>query len=187
VPDPKKQSPKGELRRRHREWLHFGRLAALGSEGRLVACYALYWADFETCTVKMSARGAAKMLGVRPTSVTRGLRQLVEAGMFELVKPSSTTSRAVYEIKTPTTEGAHATCTGRTRSVSGAHTQCVQGAHVACAPRTRSVGAAHTGRRRLSIIPIGIPKNTNEGIKDSNTPDLPGQAGEAGQQQEAAL
>ena len=122
MPDPKKQSPKGELRRRHREWLQFGRLAALGSEGRLVACYALYWADFETCTVKMSARGAAKMLGVGPTSVTRGLRQLVEAGMFQLVKPCSTTSRAVYEIKIPPEEGAHTVCTGRTRSVCAAHT-----------------------------------------------------------------
>ena len=160
----KKQSPKGELRRRHRALIDAGLLGRLGSEGRLMACYVLYWADFEKCTLRMSCRGAARGLGVSPTTASRGINQLLEAGVLKLTEKGSNGSRNVYEIALAEQPCAHDPCTERTQGVYGAHTRHVRSAHEVCAPRTPVVYSAHTTGVRITSIPIGFSINTNGGI-----------------------
>lgn len=136
----KKRDPsaKGELRRRHRALIETGVVARLRSEGRLMLCYALYWASFEKCTVSFSFRGAAKMLGVQPTAAMRGVRQLVEAGAIAELPPDGQSSRRQYEILLPAgahtsgVRGAHEPCTERTHGVDRAHTSGVRSAHPRC-------------------------------------------------------
>lgn len=161
----KKVSAKGELRRRHRSIIDSGVLGRLRSEGRLMACYVLYWADFEKCTLRMSCRGAARSLGVSPTAAARGVQQLLDASVLTLVEKGTNGNRCVYEITSPTVQAsAHDPCTERTQGVYGAHTRRVRSAHEVCAPRTQAVCSAHTSGGRLSSIPIGFSINTNGGI-----------------------
>ena len=149
-----------------------GALARLGSEGRLMACYVLYWADFEKCTMKVSIRGAAKVLGVSPNSVRRGLLQLADEGVLALVAKGTGSHRSQYEFMPPP---GHATCALRSRSVTPPVTRRDPSAHVACTERTRSVYGAHTLRDPYSNISIGIQGNTN---RDDQSANPPGSAGE---------
>jgi hypothetical protein len=146
-------------------------MARLGSEGRLMACYALYWADFEKCTLKLSIRGAAKVLGVSPNGVRRGIQQLLDAGVLLLVSKGTGSGRSQYELTDP----GHEACTLRTRSVTPPVTTRDRSAHEACTERTRSVYGAHTLRDPYSNISIGIQGNTNRDIQSSNPPGSPGQ------------
>lgn len=146
-------------------------MARLGSEGRLMACYALYWADFEKCTLKLSVRGAAKVLGVCPNGVRRGIQQLLEAGVLTLVSKGTGSQRSQYEVGAP----GHEACALRTRSVTTPVTTGDRSAHVACTERTRSVYRAHTLRDPYSNISIGIQCNTNREIQSANPPGSPGQ------------
>lgn len=170
MPD-RKPSARGELRRRHRGILLGGSMARLGSEGRLMACYALYWADFEKCTLKLSIRGAAKVLGVSPNGVRRGIQQLLDAGVLLLVSKGTGSGRSQYELADP----GHEACTLRTRSVTPPVTGRDRSAHEACTERTRSVYGAHTLRDPYSNISIGIQGNTNRDIQSANPPGSPGQ------------
>jgi hypothetical protein len=172
--EEKAASKKGELRRRHRALLEGGRVAALGSEGRLMLSYVLYWADFEKCTIRMSVRGAAKFLSVRPNSAQRGIRQLLDASVLMLLEKAEGGGRAVYELSLPQPEPVHEACAPRTRSVCAPHTRRVQSAHEAWTARTRSVDSAHTPRRRLQDIPIGN-QFTNGEFNDDQTPDAAGE------------
>jgi hypothetical protein len=152
----KKRDPsaKGELRRRHRALIEAGIVARLRSEGRLMLCYALYWANFEQCTVSFSFRGAAKMLGVQATSARRGVRQLVEAGAIVELPAEGRSSRRHYEIlphngaDTSGARGAHERC-------AGVRTSGAQSAHEPCAERARVVRSARTSGVRLSSISLG--------------------------------
>jgi len=146
-------------------------MARLGSEGRLMACYALYWADFEKCTLKLSIRGAAKVLGVSPNGVRRGIQQLLDAGVLLLVSKGTGSGRSQYELATP----GHEACALRTRSVTPPVTRRDRSAHEACTERTRSVYGAHTLRDPYSNISIGIQGNTNRDIQSANPPGSAGQ------------
>ena len=167
----KKRDPsaKGELRRRHRALIEAGIVARLRSEGRLMLCYALYWASFDKCTVSFSFRGAAKMLGVQPNAAMRGVRQLVEAGALAELPADGRSSRRQYEIlptigaHTSGVRGAHEPCTG-------AHTSGVRSAHERCAQRTRAVYGAHTSRVRLSSISLGNSVITKREIQGKSAP-----------------
>jgi hypothetical protein len=170
MPD-RKPSAKGELRRRHRALLSAGVLAGLGSEGRLMACYVLYWADFEKCTLKLSLRGAAKVLGVSPNGVRRGVQQMLDAGILLLISKGAGSGRSQYEFAPP----GHEACALRTRSVTPPVTTGDRSAHVACPERTRSVYGAHTLRDPYSNISIGIQGNTNREIQSANPPVAAGE------------
>jgi hypothetical protein len=167
----RKPSAKGELRRRHRALLSGGILARLGSEGRLVACYALYWADFEKCTLKLSIRGAAKVLGVSPNGVRRGIQQLLDAGVLLLISKGTGSGRSQYELASP----GHEACALRTRSVTPPGTPRDRSAHVACTERTRSVYGAHTLRDPYLNISIGSQGTTNREIQSANPPVAAGE------------
>jgi hypothetical protein len=171
MPD-RKPSAKGELRRRHRALLLGGTLARLGSEGRLMACYALYWADFEKCTLRISIRGAAKVLGVSPNGVRRGMQQLLDEGVLILLARGAGSQRSHYELASPP---GHEACALRTRSVTPPVTPCDRSAHVACTERTRSVYGAHTLRDPYLNISIGSQGTTNREIQSANPPGPAGQ------------
>ena len=168
----RKPSAKGELRRRHRSLLSGGVLGRLGSEGRLMACYALYWADFEKCTLRLSIRGAAKVLGVSPNGVRRGIQQMLDEGVLILLAKGTGSQRSQYELAAPP---GHEACALRSRSVTPPVTPRDQSAHVACTERTRSVYGAHTLRDPYSNISIGIQGNTNREIQSANPPGSAGQ------------
>ena len=165
------KDPRGELRRRHRAFVESGTLASLRSEGRMMAFYVFCWADFRTCLLKVSLRGAARTIGVSPNSVSRGVQQLVQANALKLIRKTAT-GRSEYEIlmTQKESEGVHEPCTARTRAVDGAHTARVRSGHTVWTERTRAVGAAHTARDPLQVIPLGIPSNTKGGITNSPTP-----------------
>jgi DNA-binding transcriptional regulator YdaS (Cro superfamily) len=143
----KAPSENGELRRRCRAWLENGLLSRLGSEGRLVACYAFHWADFRSCTIKIGTRSAARMLGVSPTAVTRGIRQM--AAQKALVMVSTTPGgRRLVEIPAVPNDAqpVHEVCTDRTRGVHTPYTRRVRSGYEVCTERTRGVHKVYTPR-----------------------------------------
>ena len=150
MPD-RKPTARGELRRRHRALISGGSLGRMGSEARLMVCYVLYWADFEKCTLKMSIRGAAKVLGVTPNGVRRGIQQLLDEGVLILVSRGSGSNRSQYELAPPP---GHATGALGPRSVTPPVTTGDRGAHVACTERTRYVTPIQISLLVFRVIPI---------------------------------
>ena len=124
----KKTADRGEMRRRVKSLLTGGTVGRLRSEGRLMACYVFFFADFTTCHVRVSVRGAAKTMGVSPNTVRRGLQQLLEAAVVSLVEDAGR-SRATYEVLLPLPSEGNEPCTKCTRAV--------------CAPVTSRVRAGH--------------------------------------------
>lgn len=177
------KTSRGEMRRRFKALIASGTLGRLRSEGRLMACYILYYADFTTCRVRVSGRGAAKTMGVGPNTVRRGVKQLVDASVIVPVA-DETTSRPTYEVLLPTTNGDNGSCPARARVVTGVGTSRVRSVHERCARRARAVPTVGTSGDPIQVFPIGS-NLTNWGNTDSPEPDRggacpPGQAGGAG-------
>jgi len=173
---------RGEMRRRHEEIIRSGVLRRVRSEGRLVFALALCWADYKTCQFRMSARGAATTAGVEPTTVRRGLAQLLEFGVIE-AGPTEPGKRQRYRFRTPQ-KGAHEPCAGGARVVSGgAHEPCAggrtsgaQGAHEPCAGRAQGVSGARTGCAPYSSIVLKGSSRTREDenvLTGGSVPDGP--------------
>ena len=154
-----------EMRRRWRAVLEGGHLAALGSEGRLMASYVQYWADFSSCEVRFSMRYAARYLGVQVTTVRRGVSQLIAAGILGVVEASEGSGRTRYVVL----ERAQGVCAPpdtlrareRTQGVRAPDTLRARSEHEACAQRTQPVRAVGTLCARNKFISIGSPKRTN--------------------------
>lgn len=142
------------MRRRHEAIIRSGSLAKLRSEGRLVFALALCWADYEKCQFRMSVRGAATVAGVKPTSVRRGLDQLLAAGVIE-AGPSERGKRQRYRFLVPAKEGGHTPC-------APPDTPRVQRAHTGCPGRTPPVSSAHTHRVPYSSIVLKGSSRTRE-------------------------
>jgi hypothetical protein len=169
----KEPSKQGELRRRWRAMLEDGSLAALGSEGRLVACYVQHWGDFTTCEIRFSMRYVAKYLGVQVTTVRRGVSQMIDAGILQILEQPEGSGRTRYVVPErarsvcapPDTTGARE----RTRSVRAPDTLRARPGHEACAQRAPVVRAARTLCARNSFKSIGSTSTTN-GIFNAATP-----------------
>lgn len=160
----KKPSAQGELRRRWRAMLDDGSIAKLRSEGRLVALYVLYAADFKTCEVRCSLRHVARTLGVQVTAVRRGMTQLVAAGVVERLGKSEKTGRGRFlivarapSVRAQDTSGARS----MTQSVRAQDTSGARSEHDTCLRRARTVSKARTLCARNSILSSGISINTN--------------------------
>ena len=130
------KSSRGELRRRWREMLKDGSLAALRSEGRLLALYVFHAADWTSCEVRFSMRRVAEILGVQPTTVRRGISQLLDGGILEIlgkpVGPGSTlyvVPERARAVRAPDTSGAQE----RARVVRSPDTTRARTAHTMCA------------------------------------------------------
>ena len=160
----KKAGSKGELRSRWKAMLEDGSLSGLRSEGRLMALYVLYTADWSTCEVRFSMRKVAVRLAVQPTTVRRGVSQLVDAGILRVLGKSGDGVTRRFEVqgraravRTPDTSGAHPRAPlVRTPDTSGAHP-----AHEPCAARARVVRSARTRCAHDSVLASGIPVNTS--------------------------
>jgi len=160
----KEKSRKGEMRRRWRAMLEDGSLAALRSEGRLVALYVLYAADWSSCEVRLSMRWAAKSIGVHPTTIRRGITQMVELGILEVLgkhEGSGKTRFVVPEraplVRAPDTSGARP----RTRAVRAPDTGGARAGHEPCAERARVVRGARTLCARNSVLSSGSQLRTS--------------------------
>jgi hypothetical protein len=145
--DGKPAKRKAELRVRMRAMLEDGSLASLGSEGRLVALYVLQVADWTSCQARFSIRRAAETMRVRPNTVHRGIRQMIEAGILEDLGKAG---RGFYLVKK------------RTPLVDSAHTARGRAVHDSCARRTPLVGALSTGCGQDSVLSSGSPVRTSE-------------------------
>lgn len=161
----KKPSRKGELRRRWRAFLEDGSIASLRSEGRLVALYVLHVADWSSCEVRFTYRRAAMCICVHVTSVRRGVSQLIQAGILEVLEKSRGTGKTKYRIceraqavPTPDTSGARL----RTRAVPTPDTSGARSVHEPCAHRTPLVRAARTGCAHDSVFLSGSSVRTSE-------------------------
>jgi DNA-binding transcriptional ArsR family regulator len=156
------------MRRRHEGIIRSGALSRLRSEGRLVFGVALCWADYAKCTFRMSVRGAATMSGVHPTTVRRGLTQLIDAGIIE-VGPEEVGKRQRYRFRVPT--GGHEPCsprshsvtTPRSHSVTPPVTPGVRAGHTPSPARAHPVSGARTGCNPYSSIVLNVPQGTIEG------------------------
>lgn len=161
----------GAMRRRQDEIFRSGVMADIGSEGRLVFAVAAAWADYRTCEFKMSARGAARICGVKPTTIRRGLEQLIANGVIE-AGPKTSGTRRRYRFSQPMGEdtrrdrGEHVACARRTRSVTG-------GGHATCPERTRSVRAPDTLRARAGHDPCPLVHNGPQGVPQELHEDSP--------------
>jgi hypothetical protein len=163
---------RGRLRRRWRALLKDGSIAALRSEGRLVSNYVFYAADWSTCELRLSMRRAAKFLGVHPTSVRRGISQLLDGGILEILGKPAGPGSTLYGIceraravRAPDTSGAQE----RARVVRSPDTSGAQTAHEPCAVRTRPVRGLRTLCARNSVLFSGSPVTTT----GSSTAALP--------------
>ena len=96
-----------ELRRRHRAILKSGILSAVGSQGRIMFAYLSVFADYKTCRVRVSARGAAKLLLIPATSARLGLRELERMRVIECTKRGVGGARSKYEIRDLPLPGSH--------------------------------------------------------------------------------
>jgi hypothetical protein len=160
--DGKPAKRKAELRVRMRAMLEDGSLASLRSEGRLVALYVLQVADWTSCQARFSIRRAAETMRVRPNTVHRGIKQMIEAGVLEDLGKAG---RGFYLVKkrpplvdsAPTARGQE-----RTPLVDSAHTSGGRTVHDSCARRTPLVGALSTGRGQDSVLSSGSPVRTSE-------------------------
>lgn len=168
----KTPSRKGELRRRWRAMLENGSIASLRSEGRLVALYVLYAADWSTCEARFSMRHAARLIGVHPTAVRRGVGQLVSAGIIENLGASGRAGltrfvigRRAQPVSTPDTSRAQ----GRAQAVSTPDTSGAQGGHKPCPARAQPVSRVRTLCARNSVLSSGISVNTS-GYTSTATP-----------------
>lgn len=154
----------GESRRRWQAVFQDGSLAGLRSEGRLVACYVFLKVDWSSCEVRFSMRHAAKFMQVQPTTVRRGVSQMLEAGILEILeKPDGRgwTRYVVPEraqaVSTPDTSGAQ----GCAQAVSTPDTTRAQSAHEPCAVRARVVRRPRTLCARNTVLPTGSPVTTS--------------------------
>jgi hypothetical protein len=146
---------KGELRHRWRQMLEDGSAARLRSEGRLAALYVLYAANWSSCEVRFSMRRAAKMLGVQPTTIRRGISQLIESGIMEKVGNPERGSSCTFvvlgrarAVRTPDTSRAQGCAQGvRTPDTPGA-----QGGHTPCAPCAQPVRRVRTLCARNTVL-----------------------------------
>ena len=153
----KEPSRQGEMRRRWRAMLEDGSLASLRSEGRLAALYVLYAADFSTCQVRMSIRRAAKLVGVHPTTIRRGITQMISCGVLEVLEKPEGSGRTVFLV------------TARAPVVPPPGTSGARSGHEPCAERARVVRGARTLCARNSFRSIGSPSTTNGiSIEDSS-------------------
>jgi len=178
---PKAGRPgKGELRRRVRAFITDGTLTKLGSEGRLLALYVFDRADWTTCEVRFSRRHVARVLGVSPTAIRRGVEQLSEQGILAISERSAGSGKTkfvvadrTHSVSTPDTPRVHP----RTHSVSTPDTPRVRSAHTVCPERARSVSGARTPCDHYSVLFSGIHSvNTSEG---SSTAEASARAGTA--------
>jgi transposase-like protein len=159
------------MRRRWRAMLEDGSLAGLRSEGRLAALYVLYAADFSTCQVRMSVRRAAKFIGVHPTTMRRGIAQMIAHGILEVLEKSEGSGRSVFVVaaraqcvSAPDTSGVQVCAP----LVSTPDTSRARSEHEPCAERTRVVRAARTLCARNSFRSIGSSITTN-GISNQDS------------------
>lgn len=159
-----KDPAKFETRRRWLAMMKDGSIAALRSEGRLVALYVFYAADWTTGEVRFSMRRVAGLLGVQPTTVRRGISQLLERGILEILGKPEGAGATLYGVceraplvRAPDTSGAQS----RTRAVRTLDTSGAQSAHEPCAVRTRPVRGLRTLCARNTINPIGSSSTTN--------------------------
>lgn len=189
--EPSKQ---GEMRRRWRVFLEDGSLAALGSEGRLVASYVQYWADFQTCEIRFSMRYVAKYLKVQATTVRRGISQMVDCGILSVLDGSGQSGRTRYVVQErrqdePGVRTLRAQ--GCAQGVRTPDTLRAQGAHATCAERAHHVRRVRTLGAHNSFLSIGSPKRTNgesseatpvagQGPATASLPDKAGSGGPSG-------
>lgn len=159
-----KDPAKFETRRRWLAMMKDGSIAALRSEGRLVALYVFYAADWTSGEVRFSMRRVASLFGVQPTTVRRGISQLLDRGILEVLGKPEGPAATLYGVceraplvRAPDTSGAQS----RTRAVRSPDTSGAQSAHEPCAVRTRPVRGLRTLCARNTINPIGSSLTTN--------------------------
>jgi hypothetical protein len=172
------RSHKAELRTRWRSFMDDGTLAGLRSEGRLVAHYVFLTGSWTTCQVKFAIRQAARALCVHPNTARRGVQQLLDAGILEILDKGTGTSRTTYIVSTrsravtpPVTSGDRP----RSRAVTGAHTSGDHPGHGSCPERTRVVTGAHTGGDHTSVLvsvssvrrdsDVSVPETAGAGLR----------------------
>jgi hypothetical protein len=167
-----KDPAKFETRRRWLAMMKDGSIAALRSEGRLVSNYVFYAADWTTGEVRFSMRRVASLFGVHPTTVRRGIAQLLEGGILEILGKPEGPGATLYGVceraplvRAPDTSRAQS----RTRAVRAPDTSGAQSAHEPCAVRTRPVRGLRTLCARNSVLFSGSPVTTTE----SSTAALP--------------
>lgn len=153
--EKKDKSDKAELRTRWREFMDDGSLARLRSEGRLVAHYVFLVGNWTTCEIRFTKRQAARSLGVHPNTVRRGVQQMIDAGILEILENGQGTSRTRFRVTdraravpTPGTSGAHS----RARAVTGVNTSGAHSGHEPCPERARVVPGVGTGGAHNSVL-----------------------------------
>lgn len=199
-PRSDEKSARGELRRRIQAIIKSGITSSLGSPGLRMLNYLQAFANYETCRVRVSARGAAKLLMIPVTSARRGLLELERMRVIECTKPGVGGSRSEYEIRNlplPESPTHHklqeavdstkllrmqnrllkrilkARTTGviaRAPLVSACDTTGVQGAHHRCQPVTPPVSVSDTTGVPLQLLSIDTSSISIERSNVSNDP-----------------
>lgn len=184
---------KGELRRRWKANLQNGSIAALRSEGRLAALYVLYAANWKTCEVRCSMRRVAKFMGVQPTTIRRGIAQLLDAGVLSKLGDSGCRSAASYVflacargVRTLDTSGAQPCAQHvRTPDTSGA-----QDGHERCAARAQPVRRLRTLCAHNTVLSIdsshGISGGSGQASPSGGIEPPSARQGESGEPKQEA-
>jgi len=170
----KQRSSKAALRNRWRSFFKNGSMAALRSEGRLVALYVFHVADWSTCEARFSIRRAASLIGVSPNSVHRGIKQLVGIGILEILENGTASSMARYRVADcPQVVDSLSTSGGQDcpQVVDRLSTSGGQSAYERWTERTRGVDSLSTHCGRNSVLSSGYPVITSGDTSPDEPPD----------------
>ena len=199
-PRSEQKSARGELRRRIQAIIKSHITSVLGAQGLRMLNYMQSFANYETCRVRVSARGAAKLLKIEVTSARRGLLELERLRVIECTRRGVGGSRSEYEIRdlplpeSPThhklQEAVDSTkllrmqnrllkriLKARTTGVIArapvspvSDTTGVQGAHHRCQPLTPPVSVSDTTGTPLQLLSIDTSSISIERSNVSNDP-----------------
>lgn len=153
-----------------------------------MALYVFESADWATGEITFSMRHVARLIGVSPTTVRRGVDQLVRLSILALLAKGEGTKRSRYVVvdrpgeaaegtsegdlaRTPRAHPGHVACPERARSVSGVDTPRVRSAHASCPERARGVSGARTPCDHYSVLFSGISVNTTELSRTADASD----------------
>jgi hypothetical protein len=93
-----RQNPQGELRRRWELLWEAGCFVRLGAQGLRMALWVHRKANWSTGEIFVSVRQIARQMGSAPSTVQRGINELVEEGVIELVRGGGPGRSSVYVV-----------------------------------------------------------------------------------------
>jgi hypothetical protein len=157
------------MRRRWEALWTAGCFTQIGAQGLRMALWVNLRANWRTCEIKVSVRRVAREIGCGPSSVQRGINELVKVGILHLLSGGGPGRRSVYVVPNCAPVGNSSAPYGgavvpvlRVQALPPAGTTAPP-LGTNCAPVGNKL-RPHT--EHMTVISVGINKDTN---RNNNT------------------